>query len=82
MTLADRGSMHHLQVHITSTFQYYGSYADLQMFACLSGTFNDGMLLDQQDISKFELVYGKLEDFFCDYCKVLHYALDTIEACH
>lgn len=24
-TLADRGSMHHLQVHITSTFQYYGS---------------------------------------------------------
>ena len=82
MTLADRGSMHHLQVHITSTFQYYGSYVDLQMFACLLGTFKDGMLLDQQDISKFELVYDKLEDFLCDYCKVLHYALDTDKACH
>lgn len=84
MTLVDRGSMHHLQVHITSTFWYYGSYADLQMFAYsfLSGTFNDGMLLDQQDISKFELVYGKLEEFLCDCCKVLHYALDTVKAYH
>ena len=49
MTLADRGSMHHLQVHITRTFWYYGSYADLQMFAYsfLSSTSNDGMLLDK-----------------------------------